>query len=215
MTGRDAYEIWAPAGAQWASWARPVPFAAISGHHSPSAAFGALPAVQYAAGPQPNTAFILDIPGPDSIKEGVALAQMGFRPVPLFNGTSGQAGAMALVDCLPIESALLWGASVLKATTIPPNAPPVFLLDSNRTHRYKMDASVFDNSWDLYRQDMPSAGYFLAAGIHRVVVRGAGIQGDLRKILYDFQKKGLGIFFTDGYTPPKAIAVKRPKKMGN
>lgn len=26
MTGKDVYKIWAPVGARWVDWVRPVPF---------------------------------------------------------------------------------------------------------------------------------------------------------------------------------------------
>ena len=82
-------------------------------------------------------------------------------------------------------------------------------LDKNRTNRFKMDSSVFDNSWDIYDQDMPSAEYFLKNGIKKIIVRGASIQKDLRVILYKFQKKGIQIFFTNGYEKPSRMIIRR------
>lgn len=213
MTGRDAFKIWAPAGAQWVNWARPVPFAGVGSTRNPNAVFNpTVPGVQYIdrTKPQSNTAVIVDAPGPDGVKEGIALAKIGFRPVPLYNGTNGQKDAMALVDSRAIAMALVWGAAELAKTPIPRGAPPAFLLDSNRTLRYKMDVSVYDNSWDLYAQDMPSAGYLLQHGITGVIVRGAAIQKDLGKILYTFQKEGIAIFFTNGYHLPNRVALKKP-----
>lgn len=210
MTGMDAFQIWAPAGARWADWVRPVPFAAGCASH-PLQAIGdfTIPDISYIAQPQDHVAVFVDLPGCDGIKEGLALAKMGFRPVPLYNGTTPQEGAMATVDTGGIGRALLWGAAELEKLTIPPNAPPAFLLDSNRTHQYKMNPSVFDNSWDLYSQDVPSAEYLLGSGIDIVLVRGDTIQRDLRKIFSPFQKKGITILFTDGYTPPQKVGVLR------
>lgn len=213
MTGRDAFKIWAPAGVKWAAWARPVPFVAVGDALGQIAALNpAIPDIIYMAAAPPNTAVIADMPGPDSVKEGLALAKMGFRPVPLYNGTNGQEGAMALVDSPAIANALQWGAGELEKIKISPDAPPAFLLDSNRTHRYRMDASVFDNSWDIYDQDMPSARYLLSGGIGRVIVRAETIQKDLGKILYKFQKAGIAILFTDGYSLPKEVVVKKPPR---
>jgi hypothetical protein len=48
-------------------------------------------------------------------------------------------------------------------------------------------------------------------GIDTVIVRGIKkirIQKDLQKILGPFQKKGLAVFFTDGFETPKAVALK-------
>ena len=172
MTGREALEIWAPAGAKWTDWVRPVPFVAID--HSETIRVQAkfnIPKIIYISELQANTAIMADLPGHDGIKEGIALAMSGWRPIPLYNGTNGQPGAAALVDNKGIESALIWGAAELQKINIPNNAPPAFLLDSNRTHRHKMNPSIFDNSWDLYYQDIPSAEYFLQNGINRIIIR--------------------------------------------
>lgn len=210
MTGRQAYGIWAPAGARWVDWARPVPFVAMGAPYSPGpAAEAPLPAADYIKA-ETDTAVVVDLPGAGGVFEGVALAGRGFRPIPLYNGTSGQEGGMAIVENREIEDALLWGARELQRRDIPPNAPPAFLLDSNRTHRYRMNASIFDNSWDIYDQDMPSAEYVLACGIRRVVVRGEGIQRDLARILYKYQKKGISILLADGYGQPRGRRLHKP-----
>lgn len=216
MTGRDAFKIWAPSGVPWAAWVRPVPFAAPDKTPAPAVVGSlALPTIAYTAAPQSDTALIVDLPGADGIKEGVALAGLGYRPVPLYNGTNAQEGAMPLVDNGALAAALQWGALALEKISIPANAPPAFLLDSNRTHRHKMNASVFDNSWDIYPQDMPSAEYFLASGIRRIIVRGDAIQNDLCRILYPFQKKGIAILFTGGYSPAEAVVLNKPPRVKN
>lgn len=212
MTGKETFKIWAPAESKWAAWARPVPFAEIGGRQKADPAMElAVPRIDYIDGALGGFAIILDLPGHGAIREAVALAMLGFRPVPLYNGTSGQKGAMALVDSDGMEDALIWGAKKLERLEIPEDAPPAFLLDSNRTHRFLMDASVFDNSWDIYEQDMPSAGYFLGNGIDRIIVKGQSLQKDLAKILYKFQKKGMAILFTNGYEKPKMAAIKKPR----
>lgn len=212
MTGKDIYKIWAPVGAKWADWARPVPFAAINENSRINrAVYFTIPVINYINKTLENTAIILDLPGYDSIKEGIALAKSGFRPIPLYNGANAQQGAMALIDNRNIESALIWGASELEKLEININAPPAFLTDSNRTHRFKTAASVYDNSWDLYHQDMPSAEYFLDNGINKIIVRGEKIQKDLSRILYKHQNKGIAVAFTDGYAEPKITSVKSSK----
>lgn len=213
MTGRDAFKIWAPAGARWVDWVRPVPFAAITSPHSPIQADGFnTPSIVYIDRAPEDVAVVVDMPGGDAVKEGIALAGLGFRPIPLYNGTNGQEGAMAIIENRAMENALCRGALTLAKVRIPPDAPPVFLLDSNRTHRYRIDTSVFDNSWDIYDQDMPSPDYLVQNGIRRVIVRGETIQKDLARILYKFQKKGIVIFFTDGYRPPKERTLRKPPR---
>jgi hypothetical protein len=202
MTGKDIYKIWAPTGARWVDWVRPVPFVPISDLNAGfSIANYAIPPIHYLTERQDNTAIFLDLPRYEGIEEGLALAQLGYRPIPLYNGTYEQAGALALVDG-HIENALVWGAQELIKLELAADAPPAFLLDSNRTHRHKMAVSVYDNSWDLYGQDIPSAQYFRAQGIERIIVRGAKIQKDLKRIFKAFRKARMRIVLAkDGDEP--------------
>lgn len=213
MTGKDIFKNWAPVGARWTDWVRPVSFVSIKDTCKTGITCNfTIPTINYISKLPANMAIIVDLPGYDSINEGLALAQIGFRPIPLFNGTNEQEGAMALVDNHVIENALIWGASELTKIEIRPDALPAFLLDSNRTHRFKMNVSIFDNSWDLYDQDIPSAEYFLNHGIHNMIVRSEKIQLDVAKILYKFSRKGIKILFTKGYEMPKEVKVKKPSK---
>jgi len=213
MKGRQAFQMWTPKGARWIDWVRPVPFVMIDmdGRLNTITNF-TIPCINYISGLEPDTAIFLDLPGYESVKEGLALAKLGWRPIPVYNGTNEQQGAMALVDNHTTESALLWGAKELQSIKLANDAPPVFLLDSCRTHRHKMNVSVFDNSWDLYPQDIPSAEYFLRHGINKILVRGNLIQMDLRKILYKFGKKGITTLFTNGFEQPKGVPVKKPPR---
>ena len=214
MTGRDIFKIWAPTGAKWADWVRPVPFTAI--HDSREINYitdFTIPDIYYLTEIQENMALIVDLPGYESIKESISLAGLGMRPIPLYNGTNEQEGAMALVENHSIESALIWGAKELEKIDILLDAPPAFLLDSNRTHSYKMNISIFDNSWDLYAHDMPSSEYFLDHGINMLAVRSEMIRKDLAGILYEFQKEGITILFTNGFVPPKKIILKKPPRL--
>ena len=213
MTGKDIFKIWAPPGAGWTEWVRPVSFVSIKAAGQTDYACNfTVPPVCYLKRMPAETAVLVDMPGYDSIMEGLALARLGFRPIPLYNGTHEQEGASALVDNHAMERALLWGASELAACELNGDALPAFLLDSNRTHRYKMNVSFFDNSWDLYDQDMPSAEYLLNHGVRNLIVRSEKIQTDVAKILYKYSRKGIRILFTKGYEPPKAVKVKKPGK---
>lgn len=211
MTGKELYQIWAPDGARWVNWARPVSFVTIenSAQMKPAAPFMPSNSLQISQ-LKKETGVIIDLPSNESIKEGIALAQVGWRPIPLFNGTKAQKNAFCLVDTQPIENALVWGASELEKIQLPLNAPPAFLLDSNRLHRHKMNVSVFDNSWDIYDQDLPTAEYFIHMGIHKILLHAEKPHKDLTKILYKYQKKGLKILFTNGYKNPRSITIKKP-----
>ena len=213
MTGRDVFKIWAPLGAKWVDWVRPVPFVALDYMKQASNVCNlTVPRINYINEPTEDTAIIIDLPGYDSIKEGIALARFGYRPVPIYNGTNEQPGSMALVDNHATESALIWGALELEKIALSSIAPPAFLLDSNRMHRFKMNTSVFDNSWDIYHQDIPSANYFLDSGIKKIIVRGEKIHKDLCKILYKHQLMGITIAFTDGYLEPRKVTIKKPPR---
>ena len=211
MTGKEIYKIWAPTEAKWVDWVRPVPFVGINeSFEGYEVDEFLIPKINYIKEPISDMAIIIDLPGNNSIKEGIALAKIGFRPIPIYNGTDEQNGATATVDNRAIKMGLIKGALELKKIEIPDNAPPAFLLDTNRMNRYKMDQSVFDNSWDIYAQDLPSAEYFLKNGINKMIVRGEAIQTDLQKILYSFQQKGIIIYLTNGYENTQKVILKKP-----
>lgn len=216
MTGRDIFKIWAPSGARWVDWVRPVPFVAINNNFkSYTVSNFSVPEINYIKEAKDDIAIIVDLPGYHSVNEGIALGKMGFRPIPIYNGTTEQEGAMPTVDNNTAQNSLIWGASELQKLEIKEDAPPVFLVDSNRMNRLKMNDSVFDNSWDIYDQDIPSAEYFLKNGINKIIVRGEKIQRDFCKILYKFQNKGIKILFTDGYEEPEVVKLKKPHKKKN
>jgi len=211
MTGREAFKIWAPSDSKWSAWVRPVPFVIYKPEEVNQIMSFAIPEVFFIDTLNTEMAIFLDLPGYEGIKEGLALARLGWCPIPLYNGTDEQPGVKALVDNHSIECALFWGAGILKDLNIKKDAPPVFLLDYNRTHRYKPENSYFDNSWDLYSQDIPSAEYFTDNGIKKIVVCGDKIHKDLKRVLYTFQKKGLQILYTDGYEVPMPVVIKKQK----
>jgi len=212
MTGRDIFKMWSPIGAKWVDWIRPVPFISINDFYKMKTVENfTIPDINYINKRQDHTAIILDLPSYTSIEEGLALAKLGFRPIPIYNGTQAQHGAMALVDN-HIEHALVWGAFELQKVKLTNQAPPTFLLDSNRMHHFKMNISVFDNSWDLYEQDLPSAEYFLKNGINKIIVRGDKLQKDVIIILFKFQKKGITILFSNGYEEPKEVIIRNPSR---
>lgn len=210
MRGKEVYKIWASKESKWTPWIRPVPFIAID---NDSKIYDLeefyIPNINYIDKVVSDTAIIIDLPGNESIKEGIGLAKLGYRPVPIYNGTNEQEGAIATVNNHDIELGLIKGGLELRKIKISQEASPVFLLDSNRTNRYKMSISMFDNSWDVYGQDLPSADYFLKNGINKIIVRSnKKIQKDLKKILYKFQKKNIQIFYTNGSEEIKKIKIK-------
>src|SRR6202008_1339291 len=91
-TNRDKQELfnnWAPPYSVWSPWAKPVLFA-----HYPMPLPELIPLpppdlsdIPSALGEavQERWALVVDLPGPQSVFVGLALADMGYRPVPLFN----------------------------------------------------------------------------------------------------------------------------------
>lgn len=212
MTSKEIYKIWAPPFKKWVDWVRPVPFIGID---IPKERYEfidyTIPNINYLKYLSKDTAIIIDEQGTNSIKEGIALAKVGYRPIPIFNGTNPPYGSKATTNNTIIEPLLVWGALELQNIEIKTDAPPVFLLDKNRLNRYKLNRSIFDNSWDIYPQDLPSSEYLLKNGITKIIVKGDLLQNDLSKVLYKFQKNNIKILLTNGYEEPKEIKIKKPK----
>ncbi len=208
MTGREIFKVWAPADKKWTRWVRPVPFVGMKEH---SKDFGyadfTVSVIDYLDKEWADAAIIVDLPDEESVETGIALARLGYRPIPIFNGTIEQQGARATVDNQTVGIALEWGASELGKIELKDDALPAFLLDSNRLQRYKMEDSLFDNSWDVYAQDMPSADYLVKNGVRKVVVIGDFFSDDLKVILYEYQKKKIDIFFTNRYKAPRKYKI--------
>ena len=210
MTNKEIYKIWAPDKKRWVDWVRPVPFINIDDSSSRKEFIDyRIPSINYLKEVLNDTALIIDIPGIASIKEGIALAKLGYRPIPIFNGTDPPIGTISTTNNQIIKPLLIWGAFELKNIKLKNDAPPVFLLDQNRLNRYKINNGIFDNSWDIYDGDLPSPKYLLENGINKIIVRSNFQAKDLRKILYKWQKNNIKIFFTNGYEEPKELKLKK------
>lgn len=212
MDGKELYKIYAPSGAKWIEWVRPVPFVAINTYNREPSGNWTNRKVMFIEEYEKNTAIFIDLPSKESIELGISLARMGYRPIPLFNGTNGQNGAKAISDTHFIESTLINGGEILKNIQIKNDANPVFLLDCYRTNRYRANESIFDNSWDLYGQDIPSVEYFKKSSIEKIIVVGNSVQKDLKKILLKFQDTMIDIYLTDGYLQPQKIRLVKTLK---
>ena len=212
MRGKEIYKIYAPNGAKWIDWVRPVPFVAIDTYNRKPIANFLDREAMFLKEYQKDTAIFIDLPGKESIELGIGLAHMGYRPIPVFNGTDEQQASQATTNTYLIESCLINGSQKLKNIKLKNDANPAFLLDSHRTNRYRAKESIFDNSWDLYKQDIPSAEYFKQNGITKIIVVGETIQRDLKKIFLKFQEKGIDIYITDGYTLPKKVKLTKTIK---
>lgn len=210
MTNKEIYKMWAPNDVKWTNWVRPVPFISIGKDNQIYELTNfELPNIDYIENYNENVAIIVDLPGCDSIKEGIALAKKGFRPIPAFNGTNEQIGAQATVNSHILEAGLIRGVSELEKIELSKDALPAFLIDTNRLNRFRTSISIFDNSWDIYSQDLPTGKYLLENNINKVIVRGDTIKRDLKNILYKYQKEKIKIFFTNGYEKPKEVHINK------
>ena len=204
----EVFKIWAPDNALWTAWAKPVSFMNLE-----QIAFEDLmvPQADWATQSDPTAAIIVDLPGKDSVLEGFALARRGYRPVPLYNGVcySSVSTRMA-VPMREIGAALFDCARELSTLRLPHDAPPVFLLDSNRMETRALPGD-YDNRWSVFAQDMPSASYLVSKGINKVIVRSDKIRDDLEHVLYRYQSLGLMIYKQDG-EDLREITVSKPSK---
>ncbi|MBL8130303.1 MAG: hypothetical protein JNL42_00490 [Anaerolineae bacterium] len=191
MDGKELFAIWSPPESIWSAWAKPVAFTIDS--FTPVEVGGeglALPDVSAWSAGARETALIVDVPDVRSVMFGLALAERGFRPVPLFNAVDSR---NSVVKVSPIRGALEAGADLLRKMRLPPDAPPAFLLDSNRLEG-RAEPGEFDNRWVVFPQDFPSGAFLQAHGIRRVIVlRASYLQRDLVWLLSVWKRGGLEI----------------------
>jgi len=234
MTPEEVYQIWAPVDSIWSPWAIPVPFAQMTCLDS-AAPPDLSDVIEIARRFEPSAdlAIVIDLPGERSIKLGLALAERGFRPVPVLDGSpgpgiSGLGGTWMDEDpaalgasgvAVDMRGALRWlcrGAALLRELQIEANASPAFLLDACRmAPGQSITAKVFDNRWKTFPQDYPSARFLAERGIRRVVLiqeYGGQPQEDLSHVLLRWQQAGIGIevFGTKLGAGPEQLSVNRP-----
>ena len=205
----QTFAAWTPSGVSWCEWAKPVAFVNA---HAVSAAAAAGPDPQLPLAIDSSSVVIVDLPGAEAVQAGLLLAQRGFCPVPLFNGTSGPSAA---IDVQPITRALIAGADTLKLRTIAPAAPPAFLLDSRRRGEgAALKPGVYDNRWVTLPQDFPSGALLVSRGFRTATLLhrgGVPVQPDLAHVLRRWQDQGIALRtidvatgqITDGVTIPK------------
>ena len=208
MIEKEVYKIWAPYNNKWSRWTKIIPFVAIKDINIHELFNYEEAKIYYIDKMLKDTAIFVDIAGVNAIKEGLALARMGYMPVVVFNGTNPLPDTLSAMDNISISYMLWWGAGILKNIKIAEDNPPVFLFDSNRLKSYINSPSVFDNSYDIYQQDVPTYKYLLKHGINNIIIRTPDkISKDLRKILYTYQNFGINILYTNGYTRPRKITL--------
>jgi hypothetical protein len=208
---RDAFDAWAPERSHWSDWAKPVLFWAKG---DKSARREPLPLVRTEIPRlRAGAVLVVNLPGAAGITYALAAAQSGYRPVPLYNCG---VGPQPLVPTEPIRRALIKHAPELDALVLSNDAPPAFLLDSNRQRGVRKRApGRFDNRWIVFPQDFPSATLLRSRGFRRAVLVQAGstaVDDDLAHVLSRWQEAGIGISLLDLQTdrPPQPLQLRKP-----
>ena len=215
----DTYKTWAPDGALWTDWAKPVLFASAS-YSEPFPL--EIPQINWLQNYKQDTAIIVDLPGKRGVGESLALARLGYRPVPLYNGVHNKNETM-VVNVQNTAKALYSGAEILAGVSLPDDAPPVFMLDSRRMEGTEKKPGTYDNRWCVFPQDMPSAGFLLKHGINNVIVRMEekeifqgifrnNLSNDLSHILFRYQEAGITIQVTSNDSVPQNFDVTKPSQ---
>jgi hypothetical protein len=217
MNNIETFKIWSPDNALWTGWAKPVLFANEISNNFLADFTLKIPEVRWLSNFRQNTALIVDLPEEKGIEESLALAGIGYRPVPLYNGVYEKKASLMAVDVRTLVRALFAGAEALAAMNIRNDAPPVFMLDSRRMSGFKTPGT-YDNRWCVFPQDMPSASFLLKQKINNVIVRtddevyGSTIQNDLSHILCRYQEAGIKIYHVDKNDEVKSVTVKKPSQ---
>ncbi|MGN6371319.1 MAG: hypothetical protein ACTHN5_23945 [Phycisphaerae bacterium] len=228
MTRDEVFDSWAPRESVWTDWVKPVLFAQMPAAWDKESGGVTVPAEGYALdaiAADGRTAVILDLPGETAVGTALQLARRGFRPVPLFNGAAdgeysplsgGTSGQGATIDMWSVMRALWFGAATLQALPVPPDAAPVFVLDSRRRlgERSPMPG-VFDNRWIAFATDFPSARVMREHNMAQTVVvcwKRTMPDADLSQALAGWQEAGIPIFAlqVEVDAEPRPITVQKP-----
>jgi hypothetical protein len=215
MRGEEAFAIWAPPEATWSVWAKPVLFVHLDSlAEPPSEANWSDVDASWSPGPDERCAIVLDLPGPRSVAQGIALARRGYRPVPLFNGCPG---VMEAVPTQALLAAIAMSSDDLGRIDLPIDAPPVFLLDADRNPQgLKVPPGKFDNRWMTFPQDFPSANFLQSHGTQRVLLvqqEPGAPSADLAHVLLRWQEAGIAIDGCDAAGGGRSVVtIKKPRR---
>jgi hypothetical protein len=224
MTREEIYDAWVPDlpddefGMPWSNWAKPVLFASLGTPvTAPPPEPGREDDPRRTVAPgweRERFAGVVDLPGPDAVRCGMDFAELGFRPVPLFNGCPGHG---ELVSTTELCHALARFAPRLRELRIDNDARPVFLLDSNRmVLNSPRRPGLFDNRWLTLPQDFPSVNLLLGRGIERalLVQQKPGQPGeDLAHVLRRWQEGGIRIAVcSPGGSGVEDLDIKKPSR---
>jgi hypothetical protein len=212
--GQAVYDAWAPPEVVWSDWVRPVLFAQMpSGSPSDWSPPREEVNLSWLDTRNGETAVVVELPGETAIDVGLAFAEAGLRPVPLFNGCDGPS---AVLDVKPLIRRLRDGADRLRRLSLPLDAPPAFLLDSRRMDVKPPPPGQFDNRWLSFPQDFPSGNFLKSHGVKKIVLVDTRPtpRDDLAHTLRRWQEAGLEMSVKDwaSQAVPVPLDVPRPPR---
>ena len=199
MSSESVFRAWAPENGIWSPWAKPIAFLRID--QAPlSYAFNDVPKVELPpehqdtkwVPPAGNTAIVVDLPEAISVRAGLMLAGHGYRPVPLYNAAPGW--GLQTVPMKMIQIELFRTEREMASFSLPPDAPPAFLLDARRMHAAGLAPGMMDNRWMTFPQDFPSANFLRSKGIESVILWqdfANAPRQDLSHVLLRWQEAGI------------------------
>jgi len=215
VTPEELYELWAPKESIWSQWVLPVPFAQMTCIKSDAAAALSEYRFDWLPSRSSETAFVVDLPGQETIECGIALAARGYRPVPVIDGSPGpdlhglilelmpsstteRMRSTSVIDMRPLCRALCQRGQQLASLPLEPDSPPAFLLDSLRMGNTRNpDNRLFDNRWMTHPQDFPSGEFLQKCGIRKVVLivnnSHLPLLDDLARVLSQWEKSAIAL----------------------
>ncbi len=190
----EVYGAWAPDESAWSDWVKSVVFASLPDEVAPIAPENSEEWAKIACRCAGDFAVVVDLPGPDGVLLGVALAHVGYRAVPLYNALPHP---RAFVDLEGVMQALVDGAMQLPA--LPPTAPPAFLVDESRMTAPSAPSRVvaYDNRSVVRGTDFPTPRKLASAGIRRALLIRSTLERpapDLEAVLLEWQQQGLELW---------------------
>jgi hypothetical protein len=218
MNNEEVFDAWCPAASRWSTWAKPVLFTSLLPLNDDSSLRDKWQSLDVTWAPRRgnDTAIILDLPGTESILYAAALFAIGYQPVPLFNCCAAAAHEVLPTDGL--REYLVRAAADLRTGQLAPDAPPVFLLDSNRlTGSHPPHPGLFDNRWMTFPQDFPSGRFLKDAGIGKIILardKTGPPELDLAQVLMRWQEVEVRLLQTDVAHPgePQLLQVAPPPR---
>jgi hypothetical protein len=218
MTNEEIFDQWCPTSSRWSTWAKPVLFAQALPLEQQSSLRSEWQNqnVSWAPAEGVDTAIVIDLPGTASLLLSLALAKIGYQPVPLFNCCAALGHEVLPTD--KIREYLVHGAFDLQSLPLLPTVPPAFILDSDRMVGKNIPhPGEFDNRWMTFPQDFPSGNYLKESGISKVILVQTNLRQpalDLAQVLMRWQDTGIQIAVIDATNPafPQPLTVVPPPK---